>query len=248
MYRTSQALPCILLAPHAPTISSCMHPPHIIPCNPHTPPNQQPNPAPRLHDPALPLLRTQHVRTACALPAPPSAPLACPSTPKRTHIHIHLRVPRLCLTEHLCAPPFAPNSGLERIYKSDPLTDPSFFEGCKADAPFKNLMLGLAFFHCVVVGRRWVRGACPWAGGGKQVVRGLGAQRVGRQVARWAVAQQVGRWVVRRLFGVVPMRFCCVEAGRAQGQHAQRLCWESCCIIDSSGGPGRAGRKLGGCG
>jgi len=51
-------------------------------------------------------------------------------------------------------PPKGLRAGLERIYKSDPLTDPSFFEGCRAEAPFKNLMLGLAFFHCVVVGRR----------------------------------------------------------------------------------------------
>ncbi|KAF5834888.1 hypothetical protein DUNSADRAFT_8192 [Dunaliella salina] len=51
-------------------------------------------------------------------------------------------------------PPKGLRAGLERIYKSDPLTDPSFFEGCRAEVPFKNLMLGLAFFHCVVVGRR----------------------------------------------------------------------------------------------
>jgi hypothetical protein len=52
-------------------------------------------------------------------------------------------------------------AGLERIYRSDPLTDPEFFDGFvdampRADGPFKNLLLGLAFFHCVVVGRRWV--------------------------------------------------------------------------------------------
>jgi dynein heavy chain, axonemal len=45
-------------------------------------------------------------------------------------------------------------AGLQRIYKSDPLTDDTFFSGCAADSTFKNLLLGLAFFHCVVVGRR----------------------------------------------------------------------------------------------
>ena len=49
--------------------------------------------------------------------------------------------------------------GMERIYKSDPLSDPAFFSGCtNNDAAFKNLVFALTFFHCVVVGRRWEMG------------------------------------------------------------------------------------------
>ncbi len=51
-------------------------------------------------------------------------------------------------------PPKGLKAGLQRIYKSDPLTDPAFFDGCPSEGPFKNLLLSLAFFHCVAVGRR----------------------------------------------------------------------------------------------
>ncbi|KAG2430514.1 hypothetical protein HXX76_010037 [Chlamydomonas incerta] len=52
-------------------------------------------------------------------------------------------------------PPKGLRAGMERIYKSEPLTDKTFFEGAlrQADA-FKHLTYALAFFHCVAVGRR----------------------------------------------------------------------------------------------
>lgn len=44
---------------------------------------------------------------------------------------------------------------MERIYKSEPLTDKTFFEGAlKQPDAFKHLTYALAFFHCVAVGRR----------------------------------------------------------------------------------------------
>ncbi|KAJ9518808.1 hypothetical protein QJQ45_026081, partial [Haematococcus lacustris] len=51
-------------------------------------------------------------------------------------------------------PPKGLRAGLERIYRSDPLVDPAFYEGVANMQAFRNLLLGLAFFHCVVVGRR----------------------------------------------------------------------------------------------
>ena len=51
-------------------------------------------------------------------------------------------------------PPKGLRAGLERIYKSDPVSDPAFLEGCRSEAPFKGLVYALAFFHCVVGGRR----------------------------------------------------------------------------------------------
>lgn len=45
-------------------------------------------------------------------------------------------------------------AGLERIYKADPVNDPRFFEGCKKEAEFKAMVFSLAFFHCVIVGRK----------------------------------------------------------------------------------------------
>ena len=62
-----------------------------------------------------------------------------------------------CVGTHLlsCIPACpCPHAGLERIFKSDPLSDASFFEGCQNPDPFKNLLFALAFFHCVVSGRR----------------------------------------------------------------------------------------------
>lgn len=44
---------------------------------------------------------------------------------------------------------------MERIYKSEPMADKqAFFEGCSQGPAFKHLAFALAFFHCVVVGRR----------------------------------------------------------------------------------------------
>lgn len=44
---------------------------------------------------------------------------------------------------------------MERIYKSEPISDPAFFEGSSHQPEaFKHLVYALAFFHCVVVGRR----------------------------------------------------------------------------------------------
>lgn len=45
-------------------------------------------------------------------------------------------------------------AGLERIYKADPVNDPRFFEGCKKESEFKAMIFSLAFFHCVIVGRK----------------------------------------------------------------------------------------------
>ncbi len=47
-------------------------------------------------------------------------------------------------------------TGLQRIYKSDPMTDPAFFDGCPNEGVFRNLLLALSFFHCVASGRRCV--------------------------------------------------------------------------------------------
>ncbi|GAX82307.1 hypothetical protein CEUSTIGMA_g9736.t1 [Chlamydomonas eustigma] len=51
-------------------------------------------------------------------------------------------------------PPKGLRAGLERIYKSDPISDGTFFEGCQNEMAFKGLVYALSFFHCVVGGRR----------------------------------------------------------------------------------------------
>jgi dynein heavy chain len=51
-------------------------------------------------------------------------------------------------------PPQGLRAGLERIYKSDPISDGNFFEGCQNEVAFKGLVFALSFFHCVVGGRR----------------------------------------------------------------------------------------------
>jgi hypothetical protein len=48
-------------------------------------------------------------------------------------------------------------AGLLRTYASDPFCNPEFIEGCVRDAPFRRLLMGLAFFHSVVQ---------VWRGGG----------------------------------------------------------------------------------
>lgn len=45
-------------------------------------------------------------------------------------------------------------AGLERIYKADPVNDPRFFDGCSKESEFKAMVFSLAFFHCVIVGRK----------------------------------------------------------------------------------------------
>ncbi|GLC77190.1 hypothetical protein PLESTF_001896200 [Pleodorina starrii] len=52
-------------------------------------------------------------------------------------------------------PPKGLRAGMERIYKSEPLSDKTFLDGAirQPDA-FKHLVFALAFFHCVAVGRR----------------------------------------------------------------------------------------------
>ena len=51
----------------------------------------------------------------------------------------------------------APNgvrAGVARVLKADPVSDPKFFEGCDKPDTFKALMFSLAFFHCLIVGRK----------------------------------------------------------------------------------------------
>jgi dynein heavy chain len=44
---------------------------------------------------------------------------------------------------------------MERIYRSEPLADKSWFEGGSGQcSAFKHLAYALAFFHCVASGRR----------------------------------------------------------------------------------------------
>lgn len=47
-----------------------------------------------------------------------------------------------------------PAAGLLRTYASDPFCSSDFLEGCVHDAPFRRLLLGLAFFHSVLQERR----------------------------------------------------------------------------------------------
>ncbi|KAG2500939.1 hypothetical protein HYH03_000764 [Edaphochlamys debaryana] len=52
-------------------------------------------------------------------------------------------------------PPKGLRAGMERIYKSEPIADRTFFEGAlRQPGAFRHLVYGLAFFHCVAVGRR----------------------------------------------------------------------------------------------
>lgn len=44
--------------------------------------------------------------------------------------------------------------GLLRTYAGDPFCNSEFLEGCVRDAPFRRLLMGLAFFHSVVQERR----------------------------------------------------------------------------------------------
>ncbi|WIA36351.1 hypothetical protein OEZ86_007670 [Tetradesmus obliquus] len=51
-------------------------------------------------------------------------------------------------------PPKGLRAGLLRTYASDPFCSSDFLEGCVHDAPFRRLLLGLAFFHSVLQERR----------------------------------------------------------------------------------------------
>ncbi|PNH05107.1 Dynein heavy chain 7, axonemal [Tetrabaena socialis] len=52
-------------------------------------------------------------------------------------------------------PPKGLRAGMERIYKSEPIADKAFFQGPQSQPDaFRHLVYALAFFHCVVVGRR----------------------------------------------------------------------------------------------
>jgi hypothetical protein len=43
---------------------------------------------------------------------------------------------------------------MRRSYMQEPLSNLEFFEGCRQPVAFKNLLLGMAFFHALVQERR----------------------------------------------------------------------------------------------
>lgn len=43
---------------------------------------------------------------------------------------------------------------MRRSYMQEPLSNLEFFEGCRQAVAFKNLLLGMAFFHALVQERR----------------------------------------------------------------------------------------------
>lgn len=50
--------------------------------------------------------------------------------------------------------PSGMRAGVARVLKADPVSDSKFFEGCDKADTFKALMFSLAFFHCLIVGRK----------------------------------------------------------------------------------------------
>ena len=50
--------------------------------------------------------------------------------------------------------PSGVRAGMQRIFKADPVSDHRFFEGSEKEGAFKALCFGLAFFHCMILGRK----------------------------------------------------------------------------------------------
>jgi len=51
-------------------------------------------------------------------------------------------------------PPKGLAAGMLRTYSMDPVSDPSFYEGCAKEGPFRRLLFALALFHSSILERR----------------------------------------------------------------------------------------------